>query len=109
MALLALTGCGEGQGQETTNTSSRGSSTASNDAPDCDAVWKDAGELPRSYRGCNAGEELVTPDTLGCSSGQRMVRYGDHFYAVLGGTIHETESSLEDDRGYRVAVASCRA
>ncbi|HET7194656.1 MAG TPA: hypothetical protein VFI99_06650 [Nocardioides sp.] len=51
----------------------------------------------------------MASDTLGCSSGQRMVRYGDHFYAVPGGTINETKSSLEDDRGYRKAVASCRA
>jgi hypothetical protein len=38
-----------------------------------------------------------------------MVSYGDRFYAVLGGTIHAAESSLDDDRGYRNAVASCRA
>jgi hypothetical protein len=76
---------------------------------DCAAVWQDGGDLPRSYDGCNSDEGFVAPDTLGCSSGQRMVRYGDHFYGVFGGTIHETESSLGDDRGYRVAVASCRA
>ncbi len=82
---------------------------ASRGAPDCAAVWKDEGQLPRSYKGCNSDEGFVATDTLGCSSGQRMVRYGDHFYAVFGGMIHETESLLEDDRGYRAAVASCRA
>ena len=51
----------------------------------------------------------MATDKLGCSSGQRMVMYGNHFYAVLGGTIRETESPLEHDRGYRDAVASCRA
>jgi hypothetical protein len=109
-ALLALAGCGEDQGgQEGKDASSSQSPSASNGAIDCAAVWKDGGDLPRSYDGCNSDEGFVTADTLGCSSGQRMVRYGDHFYGVPGGTIHETESSLGDDRGYRVAVASCRA
>jgi hypothetical protein len=113
-AVLALTGCGEEEGgRATDDTSSSASPSASpstsNDAPDCAAVWQDGGELPRSYRGCNSDEGFMATDTLGCSSGQRMVRYGDHFYAVLGGKIYETESLLEDDRGYRVAVASCRA
>jgi hypothetical protein len=113
-AVLALTGCGEEEGgRATDDTSSSASPSASpstsNDAPDCAAVWQDEGELPRSYKGCNGDEGFVSTDTLGCSSGQRMVRYGDHFYAVPGGTIHETESPLEDDRGYRDALASCRA
>jgi len=113
-ALLALTGCGEdGGGQEAQDTSSSASPaaspSASNGAPDCAAIWQDGSELARSYDGCNSDEGFVATDTLGCSSGQRMVRYGDHYYAVLGGTIHETESPLGDDRGYRGAVASCRA
>ena len=121
-AALALTGCGEdGNTRATGESSSSSSPSASNKAsnkasneaskgaPDCTAVWQDKGELPRSYDGCNSDEGFVASDTLGCSSGQRMVRYGDHFYAVLGGMIHGTESLLEDDRGYREAVASCRA
>jgi hypothetical protein len=115
---VALVGCGEDGGtQASDDTSSPASPSASDKpsnkpskgAPDCTAVWKDNGELPRSYDGCNSDEGFVASDTLGCSSGQRMVRYGDHFYAVPGGTIHGTESLLEDDRGYRAAVASCRA
>ena len=110
VALLALTGCGEDPGgQKAEGTSSPGSPSASNGAPDCSAIWRDGDELPRSYAGCNSDEGFVAADKLGCSSGQRMVSYGDHFYAVLGGTIHGTESPLEDDRGYRDAVASCRA
>jgi hypothetical protein len=111
VALLALTGCGEDTaGQEAEGASSPASPSASSGAPDCDAVWRDGNELPRSYSGCNDSDEgFVAAEKLGCSSGQRMVSYGDHFYAVLGGTIHGTESSLEDDRGYRNAVASCRA
>ena len=109
-AVLTLAGCGEDSaGQEAENTSPPASPSASNDAPDCTAVWQEGSKLPRSYGGCNADEGLVATDMLECSSGQRMVRYGDHYYAVLGGTIHETESPLQDDRGYRVAVASCRA
>jgi hypothetical protein len=110
LAFLMLTGCGEDSaGPEAEDTSSSASPSASNDAPDCAAVWQEGSEVPRSYDGCNSDDGFVATDTLGCSSGQRMVRYGDHFYAVLGGTIHETESPLEDDRGYRVALASCRA
>jgi hypothetical protein len=109
-AVLALTGCGEDRaGPEATDTSSAASPSASNDAPDCAAIWRVGSEVPRSYDGCNSDTGFVAADTLGCSSGQRMVRYGDHYYAVIGGTIQETESPLGADRGYRVALASCRA
>jgi hypothetical protein len=110
LAFLMLAGCGDdGAEPQAEDTSSAASPSAANDAPDCGAVWQEAAELPRSYDGCNSDEGFVTPDTLGCSSGQRIVRYGDQFYAVPGGTIHETESPLEDDHGYRDALASCRA
>jgi hypothetical protein len=108
-ALLTLAGCGEDDARRDAGDTSSPSPSVSNGAPDCTAVWQGGSELPRSYDGCNSDEGFVATDTLGCSSGQRMVRYGDHFYAVPGGTIQETESPLEDDRGYRVAVASCRA
>jgi hypothetical protein len=109
-AILSLTGCGEDSGgQEAEGTPSPASPSASNGAPDCAAVWQDGSELARPYDGCNSDGGFVATDALECSSGQRMVRYGDHFYAALGGTINETESSLEDDRRYRRALASCRA
>ena len=108
-AVLALAGCGEDQATPRADPSSSASPSASNGAPDCAVIWRAGGELPRSYDGCNSDAGFVASDKLGCSSGQRMIRYGDHFYAVPGGTIHETESPLEDDRGYRDAVASCRA
>lgn len=105
-----MTGCGEDQGgSQAQDPTTPASPSTSPGAPDCATVWKDGAELPRSYAGCNAASGFVASDKLGCSSGQRMVRYGDHYYAVLGGTISETESSLEDDRGYRGAIASCRA
>jgi hypothetical protein len=114
VAAVSLAGCGEeGPTPRAADSSSSSSPSAtpspSSGAPDCARIWKGGGELPRAYDGCNSEEGFVASDTLGCSSGQRMVRYGDHFYAVPGGTIHETESPLGDDRGYRVAVASCRA
>jgi len=110
--VLALAGCGDEEATPRADSSSAkpaASPSASTGAPDCAGIWKGGDELPRSYDGCNSDAGFVASDKLGCSSGQRMVRYGDHFYAVPGGTIHETESSLEDDRGYRVAVKSCRA
>lgn len=110
VVVLALAGCGDEEASpRAADPSSSASPSASNGAPDCTTIWRGGGELPRSYHGCNSDAGFVATDALGCSSGQRMVRYGDHFYAVPGGTIHETESPLEDDRGYRVAVASCRA
>jgi len=110
LTVLALTGCGQDQnGPEAQEPSTSNSPSVSNGAPDCATVWQDGGELPRSYDGCNSEAGFVATDKLGCSSGQRMVMYGNHFYAVLGGTIRETESPLEHDRGYRDAVASCRA
>ena len=81
-------------------------------APACTDVWKDGARLPRTYKGCNEGEggaaTFVRRQVLDCSSGQRMVVHADHYYGVLGGTIHRTESRLLKDRGYGEAVARCR-
>jgi len=110
LAVGALAGCGdEGSTPRAEDPAASASPSASNGAPDCAGVWNGGAELPKAYDGCNSDAGFVASDKLGCSSGQRMVRYGDHFYAVPGGTIHETKSSLEDDRGYREAVKSCRA
>jgi len=78
------------------------------EGPSCASVWVDGAGLPRDYDGCVDGESFVTKDALGCSSGQTMVRFDDHYYAVLGGTISQTDAVLDDDNGYRDAVASCR-
>ena len=110
LTALALAGCGQDEtAPEAQAPSSSNSPSAKSGAPDCAVLWHEGGELPRSYAGCNSEDGFAPMDKLGCSSGQRMVMYGDHFYAVLGGTIHETESPLQDDHGYRVALASCRA
>jgi hypothetical protein len=79
------------------------------DMPGCADVWRDGAKLPRGYRGCVDGGELVERDVLTCSSGQRMIRYADRFYGVLGGTVHQTAGPLEKDRDYRAAFQSCKA
>ena len=79
------------------------------DAPDCASLWTAGGRIPRFYPGCNDGDTFVVRDSLGCSSGQRLARYDDRFYGVLGGTVTEAKSPLERDKGYRDSVARCRA
>ncbi len=78
-------------------------------APRCASLWTAGGRIPRVYSGCNDGDTFVARDTLACSSGQRLARFGDRFYGVLGGTVTKSRSSLDADKGYRDAVASCRA
>lgn|SRR6476469_8520248 len=75
--------------------------------PACAAVWKDGRTLPRGYHGCVTHDTWVTADGLGCSSGQKLVRYDDHYYAVLGGTIAHVHH-LDSDQDYRATVARCR-
>jgi hypothetical protein len=85
-------------------------SSAAADGPGCDTVWHEGATLPRDYRGCvDSGGTLVPRDPLACSSGQRLMRHDDRFWAVPGGTIHESSTSLADDPDYRAAVRSCRA
>lgn len=76
--------------------------------PACSAVWRTGRTLPRGYDGCLAHDHTwVVVDGLGCSSGQKLVRYDDHYYAVLGGTIAHAHH-LDSDRDYRAMVARCR-
>jgi len=77
--------------------------------PACAAVWRDGTRLARDYQGCRVGQRFVAPDQEPCSFGQRLVRYGDHFYAVRGGPVNRTAAPLAKDRDYRGAIASCRA
>jgi hypothetical protein len=79
------------------------------DAPACSDVWVAGQKLARGYQGCTDGDTYVPRDTVICSSGQKMVRYADHFYGVLGGTIHQTDGVLTKDREYRKAERSCTA
>lgn len=77
--------------------------------PDCGQVWSAGATIPRSYAGCAQDGALVEDDSLGCSSGQRLITFDDRFYGVAGGEVRVSEQSLEDDRDYVAAVRSCRA
>lgn len=129
-ALALLAGCGgeeagpdsaresSAEPSETASPSDSASPTESTkpepgaDAPACGEVWREGARLPRAYKGCNETpgdpSTFVRRDVIECSSGQRMARHADHFYGVLGGTIHRTESRLLKDPGYGDAVARCR-
>lgn len=79
-------------------------------APQCDDVWQAGEQLPRAYAGCVDGADYLRRDVLGCSSGQRLVRFADEYYGVLGGTIKQAATTpLVDDADYRDTVTACRA
>lgn len=118
LASLGLTSCGEEEEPVATEPTSSATEETSEEPSGepvppgtaaCSEVWVGDAELPRSYKGCEEDGAYVKADGLGCSSGQRIVRYADRFYAVPGGTIHETDGPLEQDREYQAAVRRCRA
>ena len=78
------------------------------DWPACGDVWVADAQLPLGYKGCLEGDTAVKADNLSCSSGQRIVRYDDSFFAVAGGTIYETSGPLEKDKEYLQKVRTCR-
>ena len=78
------------------------------DWPACGDVWVADAQLALGYKGCLEGDEAVKADNLSCSSGQRIVRYDDSFFAVAGGTIYETSGPLEKDKVYLQKVRTCR-
>jgi hypothetical protein len=68
-----------------------------------------AGEkLPLAYAGCHDTTGDVKAHKIGCSSGQTIVIYTKSYYAVLGGSIHQTANILKD-QGYLHSIRSCRA
>jgi len=78
------------------------------DWPACGDVWVADARLALGYKGCLEGDTAVKADNLACSSGQRIVRYDDSFFAVGGGTIYETSGPLEKDEVYLQKVRTCR-
>jgi hypothetical protein len=79
-------------------------------SPACADVWQVGERIPRGYAGCVEDGAFVESDVLGCSSGQRLVRFDDTFYGVLGGTVRQAAAGpLTDDADYRRSVRSCRA
>ena len=134
LVLAVVTGCGDDAGTTASATpspsSSEPSATVSDDASEspseepsksegptpapenmvaCTAVWKDGARLPHGFVACQEKGYAVKTEQRGCSFGQRLVTYDDHFYAVRGGVIHRTPTVLARDRGYRSAMASCTA
>lgn len=117
VAVLSLAACG-GQDADSADdppeTSSSAESPSGDPAPpgtpDCTEVWQEGETIPRGYQGCaDETGAFVERDVLGCSSGQRMVRYGDRFWGVLGGTVNEADGSLDDDRDYKASMRNCSA
>jgi hypothetical protein len=94
---------------ESTSGSAGEESSVPPGARECADVWREGARLQRVYRGCVDNGEYVKAEATSCSSGQRMVRYADSYYAVLGGTIHHVSGTLEQDRDYRAAIRSCTA
>ena len=116
LAALWVTACGSQEprtetsgGDASSATPSAAGQTSPPGTPDCTSVWREGATLPRGYSGCLEDADFVRRDALGCSSGQRIIRYADRFYAVPGGTIHSSTKPLDRDRKYRAAVYRCRA
>ena len=114
---MALASCGQqdsGESAEESPGSDSSSAPAGEEAPpgtpECADIWQEGGDIPRGYQGC-ADETgvYVERDALGCSSGQRMVTYDDHYWGVLGGTVNEANGSLDEDRDYRESMRNCSA
>lgn len=76
--------------------------------PKCGEVWRDGRTLPVRYKGCARATEGVSAERVSCSSGQQIVLYGDHFFAVPGGTIKRTERKLQNSPEYAASIATCR-
>lgn len=113
--ILLIAGCGDDsdadRASDPTPTESVATETteAADLWPDCAKVWQDGETLPARYRGCLDGDTEVARESRYCEFGKPLVTYADRFYAVPRGTIHEVQGSLEKDRGYRRALASCTA
>ena len=117
---VAAAGCGSDEADPSPGAVATESETASSSpsstgsippgTPPCADVWEDQATLPRSYDGCvDDSGQLVASDPLACSSGQKIIRYDDRFYAVPGGTIHAADAPLNEDSEYRAAALRCRA
>lgn len=123
VALSALTACGDsadeaqdpGAGassttEESSDPAESESADVPADAPVCGEVWVAGEKIARTYRGCvDESGAYVERDSVGCSSGQRLVVFGDRYWGVQGGTVYEADGSLDQDRDYRDATRRCAA
>ncbi|TIC87404.1 hypothetical protein E8D34_09740 [Nocardioides sp. GY 10113] len=115
-ALVALAGCGGDDTAATDpvaepTTESTESTGAGDDAtlPDCSAVWQEGADLPSEYGGCAAEGAAVEPTIIECSSGQRVVTYDDHYWALRGNVIGFAADGLKDDPAYKKMIYACLA
>lgn len=124
LLLLPLLGACGGGGDDEASDPAAGSSTSSSatsspssspsasvppGAPQCEDVWVEGADLPRSYDGCVDLDVFVPRDAVPCSSGQRLISYDDRFYGVAGGEVRVSDEALDDDADYRDALRSCTA
>lgn len=113
VAIVTLGACGA----ESTPTASSdetpatpASSPSGETGPACADVWKADADLPSGYSGCtDTDASWVAPDVLECSSGQRIVRFDDRYWALRGHVIGEAPKGLDRSRAYRAVMRSCRA
>lgn len=111
LAALALAGCGNASSStasDGTSSAPPSSSAPASTLPACTAVWVAGEKLPMAYAGCHDATGDVKAHKIGCSSGQTIVIYTKSYYAVLGGSIHQTANILKD-KGYLHSIRSCRA
>lgn len=110
--LAALTACGDDTATPGTEPSASADDTtaAAPKEPACDAVWVAGEDLPRDYSGCvDADGDLVEPEIVACSSGQRIVTHDDRWWAVRGHRIGHAPDGLKDNPDYKKVLRSCRA
>jgi len=74
----------------------------------CATVWKGGARLPAAYPGCAESGTAVPAHRIDCSSGQVVVTYAEHFFAVPGGLIKHTSRELKNSPTYAAAIATCR-
>ena len=119
VALGALAGCGNDASDVQGTPARTPAGTAQSDAasagthsapaqplPACADVWKAGKVLPLSYRGCVRHGDTVAPSSHSCSSGQRLDRFGRHYYAARGARV-QWVADLDHDAVFRRALESC--
>lgn len=116
--LLVASGCGN-SGQDNGASDSRNPSPVASSTPSatpsaetstetaCDKIWVVGHWLPKDYKGCKQGAKFVRKQGTGCSSGQELVVFDKHFYAVRGGLIRGMKNF--QDKRYQESLATCTA
>lgn len=131
LALLALGGCGDAASDSTasgptaaeTSTSASAPSTtpaqqsaspsaspAATGLPACADIWRVGVRMPVRYRGCAKGGEVVRAAARPCESGRSLITYGEHLFAMEGGTVSGAKGkALLSQPAYKDLLARCTA